>query len=59
MIIIGLNFQKESYYYDLLQRLLEQGKVALGSSEQFVTTLENSPSLLYWVFSISDSYYSD
>lgn len=43
----------------LLQRLLEQGKVALGSSEQFVTTLENSPSLLYWVFSISDSYYSD
>lgn len=43
----------------LLQRLLEQGKVVLGSSEQFVTTLENSPSLLYWVFSISDSYYSD
>lgn len=59
MIIMVLNSQQELYYCDLFQRLFEEGKVALGSSEQFVTALENSPSLLYWVFSISDSYYSD
>lgn len=47
MIIMGLNSQEESYYCHSFQKLLEQGKVALGSSEQFVTALENSPSLLY------------
>lgn len=56
---MGLNSQEEPYYCDLFQRLLEQENLVLGFSEQFVTALENSTSLLYWVFSIFDSYYSD
>lgn len=55
---MGLNSQEESYYCDLFQKQLGQENVAFGSSE-FDTTQENSPSFLYWVFSISDSYYSD
>lgn len=56
---MGLNTQEESYCCDLFQRLLERGNLVLGSSEQFVAALENSTSLVYWVFPISDSYYSD